>query len=334
MVKKKKKIKKEIYDDEIFNNHLKQITKKKEPKSPKQYFINTLIILGLITFFTGGWFPFGIYDKYTISEKEINFEWTKTYTPLFKWCSKYDNSNFLFREYDYSLDREPGLSLEKYAELPKDIKKCLEDKKHRIYLFNNQPWKVKANNLIKEAWQDVDKEVLIYSSNTSEDLIEIRNVAIYTNIRGWRFEYEKNFEDYLMRKQLDEETDNSQYFCLQDVMSTFCDSDFEIYQSKYFEDKKDKIFRLGFLTEKSFWLLSKACQNGCIANVSYVKENNINYVKKFEIIENILHKFDDYSDKKNENVIEYDRMIDSIKVKVKELTLKYNIPNWSININI
>ena len=61
---------------------------------------------------------------------------------------------------------------------------------------------------------------------------------------------------------------------------------------------------------------------------------NINYVKKFEIIENILHKFDDYSDKKNENVIEYDRMIDSIKVKVKELTLKYNIPNWSININI
>ena len=50
MVKKKKKIKKEIYDDEVFNNHLKQITKKKEPKSPKQYFINTLIILGLITF--------------------------------------------------------------------------------------------------------------------------------------------------------------------------------------------------------------------------------------------------------------------------------------------
>jgi len=40
------------------------------------------------------------------------------------------------------------------------------------------------------------------------------------------------------------------------------------------------------------------------------------------------------SDKKNEKVIKYEKMINEIKRKVKELTLKYNIPNWSINISI
>ena len=43
----------------------------------KEYGRNTLIILFVAFFFSGGWFPFGLYDKYTISKDEANFEWSR-----------------------------------------------------------------------------------------------------------------------------------------------------------------------------------------------------------------------------------------------------------------
>ena len=339
MVKKKKKTKRPTLNNDVFDNHLNQITKKEEPKNLKKYFINILIILGLITFFTGGWFPFGIYDRLTISQKEINYEWTSTYKPLIKWCYSYqsDSSRYLTpinSSVDkLRIDREPGLDLDKYSKIPEEVKKCIEDKDHRIYLFNNQPWKVKSNNSLKKAFSEIKPNLLKYSS-ADNDLINIKQAKIYTNMKSWRISYKQTFEEYLERYQYDEEKDLTQYICLKELISTFCDRDYELYQRKYLEEKKDKIFRVGFLTVKNFWMISKACNNGCIANIGYIKENDINYIQQYEIINFIPHKFDNFSDKKNEKVIKYEKMINEIKRKVKELTLKYNIPNWSINISI
>ena len=113
MVKRRKKIVKDKFIQDVLN---KRIEEKKEQEKPSKLMLReklkiALVILALITFFSGGWFPFGLYDKFHISKKEINFEWTEAYKPLFKWCDSYTTSNIT--HIDYKFDREPGLTLEK-----------------------------------------------------------------------------------------------------------------------------------------------------------------------------------------------------------------------------
>ena len=327
MVKKKKKTKviKDKFIQDVLNKQIEERNKIDEPSDLIGKLKGALIIFALITFFSGGWFPFGLIDKFHTSKKEINYEWSQAYMPLFKWCDDYTSKNRV--GIDYELDREPGITAESYNKILPEVLKCIEDKNLRIYLFNNQPFKIKANKLMKSFFNQLPEEIKNFKMNNSSDLLELNNVQINTNRHKLFYVTYDNFDEYQKMTMWDEDRDVSQYFCINDAIGFFCDKGLEKLSSK-------NIFRLGFLSEKNFWTISMACKNNCLADIKYIKENKIQYIKEFKLHNYVAHKFDDFSDKNSEKFKEYDEMIKTIENKISKLIDKYEKPSWALRVDL
>ena len=97
--------------------------------------------------------------------------------------------------------------------------------------------------------------------------LELNKVKIITNRHQWGFGIHNTFEEFQEMTMWSEDNDNSQYFCTDDLSHFFCDRDHEKWTSE-----NSKIFRLGFLSERNFWTISKACRYGCIADIKYVRD--------------------------------------------------------------
>lgn len=298
----------------------------------KEYGKNALIISFVAFFFSGGWFPFGLYDKYTISKDEANFEWSRALMPLVSWCQNAtEDKRVSFASFpDYKVKSEPGFTSEYYAKLSSNEKKCLSDENYRIFLINNDPSTINNNKLIKKHFNLLSDDIKNLKINSSKKLIELNNVVFTTNSNDWGYGWDKTFEDFISMKKYDDEWDNSQWFCLENTM--WCGS------STYGEQKNK--FKLGFLSEKDFWQITMACHNGCIADMKYYVENRVNYLREYKIKEYILTELSNYEDKENTYVKEYNEIIskakDDIKIiksKLKE-NKKYEPPIWTTNINL
>ena len=77
-----------------------------------------------------------------------------------------------------------------------------------------------------------------------------------------------------------------------------------------------------------------ACRNNCLADIKYITENEIKYIKEFKLHNYVAHKFDDFSDKNSEKFKEYDEMIKTIENKISKLIDKYEKPAWALRINL
>lgn len=298
----------------------------------KEYGRNTLIILFVAFFFSGGWFPFGLYDKYTISKDEANFEWSRALMPLVSWCQNAtEDKRVSFASFpDYKVKSEPGFTSEYYAELSSNEKKCLSDKNYRVFLINNDPSIIKNNKMIIKHFDLLPSDIKNLKINSNKNLIELNNVIFSTNSNDWGYGWDRSFEEFYSMKKYDDEWDNSQWFCLENA--SWCGS-------KVYGDKKNK-FKLGYLSEKDFWLITMACHNGCIGDMKYYEENGVNYLREYKIKEYILTELPNYKNEENTYVKEYNEMIAKAKNDIKTIrekwkeNKKYEPPSWTSNINL
>ena len=342
---KKKKVKKKVkkidhiknnskFIQDILDKPLEDYSKNAEytfTDKLKDYGRNALIIMFVAFFFSGGWFPFGLYDKYTISKDEANFEWSNALKPIITWCQQAtDNGrNSVASFSEYELRKEPGFTSEHYAKLNIEEIKCLSDKNYRIFLINNDPSIINQNKLIKNYFELLPEDIKNLKITSSKSLNELRDVEFTTNSNDWGYGWDRTFEEFISMKKYDDEWDNSQWFCLENSM--WC--------GKKYGDKKGQ-FKLGFLSEKEFWLITMACQNGCIGDLKFYEENGINYLKEYNIKSNILTELFDYNNKEDDYVKKYEKMILEIKEKINILNqksntnIKYSTPPWSLNIKL
>ena len=330
MVKKKKKTKviKDKFIQDVLNKQIQERAEQDKSIDLIGKLKGAVIILALLTFFSAGWFPFGLIDKYHMSKKEINLEWSKAYEPLFEWCDNYTKDNHT--AFNYKLGNDPGMTSDRYNRLSPDVLKCVEDKKLRTYLFNNQPFKIKANKSIKSFFNKIPEEIKNFKMNSSGDLVELNNIQINTNTNSWGWGSFDDFEEFQKMIWYDDDRDDGQYFCIGDAIGLFCDRSYLLWS----EDKKKEVFRLGFLSDKNFWLISMACRNNCLADIKYFTENGVNYIKEFKLHNYVPHEFDDFSDKNSEAFKEYDKMIKTLDAKISELADKYEKPAWSLRIDL
>ena len=298
----------------------------------KEYGRNALIISFVAFFFSGGWFPFGIYDKYTVSKDEANFEWSNALKPIITWCKQAtdDGKNSFASFSEFEIKKEPGFTSEHYAKLNIDETKCLSDKNFRIFLINNDPSIINHNKLVKKYFELLPLDIKNLKITSGKNLTELNDVKFTTNSNDWGYGWDKTFEDFILMKKFDDERDDTQWFCLENTM--WCG------HSTY-GDKKNK-FKLGFLSEKEFWLITMACQSGCIGDLKFYEENGVNYLKEYNIKDIILTELFDHNNKEDEYVKKYEKMILDIKENIKTLKQKsntdskYSRPPWSLYIKL
>ena len=92
-------------------------------------------------------------------------------------------------------------------------------------------------------------------------------------------------------------------------------------------------FSVEFLNVVDFILLSKACLNGCIAEITYL-DGVKNRIRAINILNPILKTWPKYSEKNAREIKEYDSMINKTFFLANEFEKKHSKPSWFENIVI
>ena len=108
---------------------------------------------------------------------------------------------------------------------------------------------------------------------------------------------------------------------------------FNAENSENDSDIREKIFFVEFLSVVDFILLSKACLNGCIAEITYF-DGLKNRIRAINILNPILKTWPKYSEKNALEIKEYESMINKTLFLVNEFGKKHSKPLWFENIVI
>ena len=309
----------------------KKTIKNKLIKLRDKYLGLTIIALIALTFLSAGWFPFGLIDLLYESKKEIEQKWIIAYKPIIEWCN--DNAGSAVHSIWDNNEKIP--TKKDVISISDEKLKCLENPDYRIYLINNPKRQIKKNEEIRIWNNKIPKKLRDFklnienSKNLKKKVTNVRTNAWSSWLGGYY-----SLKSYLKSKRWigEDEKEEDQLLCSQKGEDYSCPHSY--YQLYYSDSEDDSIFILNFLTDRQFFTLSKACDAGCKVELTYVTDNNKNYIRGFKLLNHLEHTWPKYTDKDHKQIIKYDQMILNINNEVKELKKKYPFPEWMLKINL
>ena len=337
-IRRRKKNKKFIEEPEApisINEQNKEETTIEKLKLIGYWIVGITVVLSI---FSGFKYPWKWIDALYETENErleiVEDSWNAAYTPLIRWCAE----NTALDPSLAAIGKKKIAFKDSMISAVGDEKKCLEDKKFRIYLFNNPRIKVQDNKSLNKWFNELPEHVKKFNFEIEDNSqYKTDEFTINTNLfYYWSSVVSLEDEDFKLRNIRNQILCGyKEYIGLEDAR---CWSRaLDIFNSDGNEDASDEreyLFSINFLSKKDFILLSKGCYLGCKAKITYMEDLGKYNIRGIEIKRPILRTWVLYSDKSSSRVNDYDSMIIKAQYLVNELEKKHPKPDWYSNVII